>query len=150
MVKNATFIKIMEGKMEQLNKFSGVAHWLPRFSLAATFLYHGLGKFPMAQGMADMMGMPVFMVYMLAMMEVAGALLILWGGAGPDWASRVGGLLLAVVMLGAISMVHLKNGWNSINMGGGNEGKGMEFQVLILAVSLYFLFTGKGGGQAEA
>ena len=28
--------------MDKLNQFSGVAHWLPRLSLAATFLYHGL------------------------------------------------------------------------------------------------------------
>lgn len=134
--------------MQQLNKYSGVAHWLPRLSLAATFLYHGLTKLPMAQGLANMMGMPVFMVYLLAMMEIAGALLILWGGFGPDWATRVGGLLFSVIMLGAIFMVHLKNGWNSINMGGGNEGKGAEFQVLILAISLFFLLTGKGSSSS--
>ena len=53
--------------MTQLSKFSGIAHWLPRLSLAATFLYHGLGKFPMAQGMAEMMGAPVAMIYLLAL-----------------------------------------------------------------------------------
>ena len=136
--------------MQQLNKLSGIAHWLPRLSLAATFLYHGLGKFPMAEGLAQMMGMPVVAVYMLAMMEVGGALLMLWGGFGPDWATRVGGLLLAVIMVGAISMVHFPNGWNSINMGSGNMGKGMEFQVLILAVSLYYVFKGKGANEATA
>ena len=134
--------------MQQLNKLSGMAHWLPRLSLAAIFLYHGSGKFPMAEGMASMMGMPVIMVYLLASMEVAGALLILWGGFGPDWATRIAGLIFSVVMLGAIFMVHLSHGWNSINMGGGNEGKGMEFQVLILAVSLLFAFKGKGVNEA--
>ncbi|MFQ5652705.1 MAG: DoxX family protein, partial [bacterium] len=119
-------------------------------SLAATFLYHGSGKFPMAHGMADMMGMPVIMVYLLALMEVGGAVLILWGGFGPDWSTRIAGLVFSVVMLGAIIMVHLPHGWNSINMGGGNEGKGMEFQVLILAVSLFFALKGKGANQATA
>jgi len=136
--------------MQQLNKFSGIAHWLPRLSVAATFLFHGLTKIPMAEGMAKMMGMPVAMVYMLALMEIAGAVLLLWGGFGPDWATRVGGLLHAVIMIGAIMMVHAANGWNSINMGGGNMGKGMEFQVLILAVSLFYAFKGNGINAANA
>ena len=123
-----------------LDRLSGVAHWLPRFALAAIFLYHGIGKFPMAQGMAEMMGMPVAMIYMLATAEVVGALLILWGGVGPDWTTRIAGLVFAFVMLGAIATVHFQHGWNSINMGGGNEGKGMEFQVLVLAVALFFAF----------
>jgi putative oxidoreductase len=128
--------------MTQLNRLSEIAHWLPRLALAATFLYHGIGKFPMAQGMAAMMGMPVAMVYMLATAEIVGALLILWGGAGRDWATRTSGLIFPSVMVGAIAMVHLQHGWNSINMGGGNEGKGMEFQVVILALSLFFAFKG--------
>ncbi len=136
--------------MQQLDKFSGIAHWLPRLSVAATFLFHGLTKIPMAEGLAKMMGMPVAMVYMLAMMEIAGALLLLWGGIGPDWATRVGGLLHAVIMIGAIMMVHAAHGWNSINMGTGNMGKGMEFQVLILTVSLFYAFKGNGANAANA
>lgn len=135
--------------MDTLNKFSGFGHWLPRLSLAAIFLYHGFPKFGMAQGMADMMGMPVIMIYMLAMMEVAGALLILWGGIGPDWATRVAGLIFTAVMIGAIGMVHFQQGWNSINMGMGNMGKGMEFQVLIVAISLFFAFKGNGANEAS-
>jgi len=52
---------------------------------------------------------------------------------------KVAGLIFSLVMLGAIFMTRWSHGWNSINMGGGNEGKGMEFQVLILAVSLSYL-----------
>ena len=69
--------------MDFLNKFSGIAHWLPRVSLAATFLYHGVTKFAGAEMMAQMMGVPVVAVYLLVLMEVGGALLILWGGFGP-------------------------------------------------------------------
>jgi len=38
-------------------------------------------------------------------------------------------------------MVHAQYGWNSINMGN-NGGRGMEFQVLIIAVSLLYAFKG--------
>lgn len=127
--------------MEQLSKHS---HWLVRLSLAAIFLYHGFVKFSMAGMMAEMMGMPVIMVYMLALMEVIGGILILWGGFGPEWATKVAGGIFAVVMLGAIMMVHWPNGWNF--MTGYGEGTnnmgGMEFQTLIAAIALFFLTRG--------
>ncbi len=134
--------------MDFLNKFSGIAHWLPRVSLAATFLYHGVTKFAGAEMMAQMMGVPVVAGYLLVLMEVGGALLILWGGFGPDWATRVSGLLFSVVMLGALVMVHGKNGWNSINMDPDMPGQGMEFQLLILATALYFAFQGNSANAA--
>lgn len=127
--------------MNQLNKLSGIAHWLPRLALAAIFLYHGFPKIAMAGDMAAAMGMPTFMVLMLGAVEIGGSLLLLWGGFGPDWATRVAGILFTVVMIGAIAMVHAQYGWNSINMGD-NGGRGMEFQVLIIATSLLYVFKG--------
>jgi putative oxidoreductase len=127
--------------MNQLNKLSGIAHWLPRLSLAAIFIYHGFPKIAMAGDVAAMMGMPVFMVLMLGAVEIGGALLLLWGGFGPEWATRIAGIMFTVVMIGAIAMVHAQYGWNSINMGD-NGGRGMEFQVLIIAVSLLYALKG--------
>jgi len=95
----------------------------------------------MAGDVAAMMGMPVFMVLMLGAVEIGGALLLLWGGFGPEWATRIAGLMFTAVMTGAIAMVHAQYGWNSINMGD-NGGRGMEFQVLIIAVSLLYAFKG--------
>lgn len=136
--------------MDFLKKFAGIAHWLPRVSLAAIFLYHGIAKFPMAEGMAQNMGMPVMAVYLLALMEVGGGLLILWGGFGPDWATRISGLILSVVMLGAIFKVHWPV-WNNFARTESHPMGGMEFQVLILAISLYFAFKGNSENQgAEA
>ncbi len=135
--------------MDALNKFGPYAHWLVRFSLAITFLYHGYAKFPMAEGMATMMGMPVFLVYVLALMELAGGLLILWGGMGPDWATRAAGAIFAIIMLGAISMVHAQNGWNFMSGWGEgtNNSGGMEFQTLILVTGLYYLTNGNGSSE---
>lgn len=66
---------------------------------------------------------------------------MLWGGFGQEWATRIAGLIFTVIMIGAIAMVHAQHGWNSLNMGN-SEGKGMEFQVLIIAVSLLYAIKG--------
>lgn len=122
--------------MDFLKGFAGFAHWLPRLALAAIFGYHGLPKLTESGAMAAAMGMPAVAVMVVGLMEIAGAALILWGGAGPDWATRFAGLAFSVVMVGAIAMVHAANGWNSVG------AMGMEFQVLIFATSFYFAAKG--------
>lgn len=130
--------------MTAFNRLAPNAHWLLRFALASVFLYHGLTKFPVLGMLSEMMGMPTIMIGMLAAMETAIGILILVGGFGPDWATRTAGALTAVDMLGAIAMVHWPHGWNSVNMGMGNEGRGMEFQVTLLLIALYFVIVGNG------
>ena len=132
--------------MGRLNKLEIHAHWGPRAALASVFLYHGSTKFPVAQGMADMMGMPVGMVYMLATMEVVGALLVLLGGFGPDWATRLGALTLTPVMLGAIFMMHWGQ-WSFVASESHPMG-GMEFQVTLLLIMLYLLIRGNTVNEA--
>jgi len=128
--------------MNQLRALAPYAHWFLRLALGSVFLYHGLTKFPVLGGMAEMMGMPVFVVGLLAVVETLGGLFAIIGGFGSDTATRFAGLLITPVMLGAIFMVHLQHGWNSVNMGTGNMGKGMEFQFTLLMIALYFLFAG--------
>jgi len=118
------------------------AHWFLRFALASVFLYHGLTKFPALGMLSEMMGMPSLMIGLLAAMETAAGILILVGGFGPEWATRVAGVIITMVMLGAISVVHFQNGWNSVNMGMGNEGRGMEFQVTLIMIAVFFIITG--------
>jgi len=122
--------------MDALKGLAPMAHWLPRASLAASFGYHSWPKLMDSTAMAEMMGMPAAMIMMLGVMEIAGAALILYGGTGAEWATQVAGLVFSAIMLGAIVMVHAANGWSSIN------NAGMEFQVLILATSLYFAIKG--------
>jgi len=128
--------------MKFLNAISPYAHWLLRLALASVFLYHGLGKFPAAAGMAQMMKMPIAAVYLLATVETAGALLVLYGGLGADWATRIGGLLITPVMLGAIFLVHWGQ-WSFQPTESHPQG-GIEFQVTLLSIALYFLLRGNG------
>lgn len=122
--------------MDFLKSFSGVVHWLPRLALFGIFGYHGLPKLTQSAAMAEGMGMPAIVVLLLGVAELGGAVLILWGGFGPEWATQVAGLIFTVVMVGAIGMVHAQHGWNSIG------AMGMEFQVLILATSFYLAVKG--------
>ena len=117
--------------MNFLSPLAPHVHWALRLSLAATFLYHGTGKFPVS----DAMGMPIPMVWAVALAEIAAGAALIAGAFSKEVLTRLGGLIVIVIMIGAISMVHFKNGWNVMN-------SGMEFQVLMLAVGLYFAARG--------
>ena len=116
-----------------LNKYSSYSHYLPRVVLAITFLVHGFPKLTNPSPMVEM-GMPLLMVYLVGLFEVGGAGLLLYG-IKEDWATRIGSILLAVIMIGAIFMVHLQNGWNNMN-------NGFEWQALILAICLLYATKG--------
>ena len=123
-----------------LDSISGFAHWAPRVGLASIFIYHGITKFPVAQSMADMMGLPLPLIYLLATMEVMGALLVLVGGFGPDLSTRLGALMLMPVMLGAVFMVHWGR-WSFVATDTHPMG-GMEFQITTLLILSYLLIRG--------
>ena len=92
--------------MKVINSLSPNAHWLLRLAIASVFVYHGLTKFPVLSPMAEMMKMPVLMLFLVATAETVGGALVFLGGFFKDWMTRIGALLLAPVMLGAIFMVH--------------------------------------------
>lgn len=120
------------------------ADWLVRASLAGTFLYHGLDKFPALEAGAQMMGLPVWVWTLVAVVEILGGLAILAGRAiaGPigDLTTRAAGLSFVVTMIGAIALVHWGQ-WSNIPSESHPAG-GMEFQTLILATGLFFVLRG--------
>jgi len=118
--------------MNFLKSLSPHVHWGLRLSLAATFLYHGATKLPVE---GPMMGMPAALVWMLAFMELAAGVLLIAGAFGKEMLTRLGALIVVVVMIGAIGLVHAKNGFNVMN-------GGMEFQILMLASGLYLAAKG--------
>ena len=88
-----------------------------------------------------MMGMPVAVWGLVALLETLGGILVLLGAFLPDWATRVGGLLIIPVMIGAIAMVHWPQ-WSFVPSESAPMG-GMEFQTSMLLLGVYLLLRGK-------
>lgn len=116
------------------------AHWLLRFALASVFLYHGGTKFPALEQTAESLGLPLFITVLVALAEVGGALLILLGGFLYDWMTRLGALIQVPVMIGAVVMVHWGR-WSFLPSESHPMG-GIEFQVVLLCIQLYFVLKG--------
>ena len=122
------------------------AHWLLRAALAGVCLYHGLQKFFVMgiDGFAATMGLPVASALLVAVAEVLAGAGILAGatvrGRLGDIATRLSGLAIAPVLVGAIAMVHWGR-W-SFTPSESHPMGGMEFQVVVLLIGLYFLVRG--------
>lgn len=120
------------------------AHWLLRLALASVFLFHGVDKIMNPAMGANMVGSE-FLWLLVGLAEVGGAALVLIGGAVPgrvgDAATRLGALALIPVMIGAIVMVHWGR-WSFTPNPPSHPMGGMEFQVTLLLIQLYFLIRG--------
>jgi putative oxidoreductase len=90
------------------------------------------------------MGMPFALWTAVAVIEVLAGIGILAGGAlasrTGDILTRLSGVGVAVIMVGAIALVHWGQ-WSNIPSESHPFG-GMEFQTLLLAVGLFFGLRG--------
>jgi putative oxidoreductase len=119
------------------------AHWLLRAGFASVFLFHGVGKFADLDGFAGMMGLPVFIAILVGLAEVGGGLALIAGGfLRSDMLTRLGALATIPVLIGAIALVHWGQ-WSFVASETHPMG-GMEFQVVLLMIALFFLIAGKG------
>ena len=117
--------------------------WLLRLALASVFIFHGVGKFTGPSGIggfAEMMQLPLFAAFLAGFAEVAGGFGIIIGGFGKAWITRLSGLAIIPVMLGAIFMVHWGR-WSFVPTESHPMG-GMEFQVMILGIAIYYMLKG--------
>ena len=108
------------------NFLSKNIHWLLRLTLAGTFFAHG---YPKLGGNLDM----GVIGYLVGPFECLGALCILLGPFTKDLLTRIGGGMLAIIMVGAIYLHLFK--W-------GDGLADVEWQILLLSVSLIFIFKG--------
>lgn len=120
--------------------------WTLRIALASVFLSHGLPKWMNLPATAQALQLPLFLTVLVALAEVGGALLILFGGLGRnllfDLGTRLGGLAIIPVMLGAIFMVHWGQ-WSFLPSETHPMG-GIEFQTVLLLIALFFVLRGNG------
>ena len=119
--------------------------WFIRIPFAAVFLFHGAGKLMLPAMSADMLGLPVFLILLVGLAEVlAGAGAVVGGLTNIEkrhLVTRLSGLAAAPVLLGAIAMVHWPR-WSFVATETHPMG-GMEFQVVLLGIALYFLAGAK-------
>ncbi|MFA4137014.1 MULTISPECIES: DoxX family protein [unclassified Brevibacillus] len=93
-----------------------------------TFAIHGVAKFQMGlenvAGFFGTMGLPAFIAYLVAFLEVVGGIALILG-----LGTRVFAGALSVVMLGAIFKAKLAVGFM-----GGEGGAGYELDLALLAI----------------
>ena len=119
------------------------AHWLLRIGFASVFLFHGIGKIAAPAQFAEMMGLPLSIALAVALAEVSGGLGLIFGAAlRRDWMTRLAALATIPVLIGAIVMVHWGQ-WSFVATETHPMG-GMEFQVVLLLMALYFVIRGNG------
>ena len=97
-----------------------------------TFFMHGLAKFQggisNTVGFFDSLGIPGFMAYAVAIIELVGGIAIILG-----LGTQIVSIVFALIMVGAIFTAKL-----SLSFLGG-----YELDVVLLAICIYFIFADK-------
>ena len=113
-----------------------------RLALAVMLFPHGVQKITNFSGMVDILGnaygLPAVIAILVILIEFLAPIAILLGIG-----TRIGALLIAVVMLGAIPY-HFSNGF-FMNWFGNQPGEGYQFHIL--AVGAAVALTLLGGGK---
>ncbi len=121
-----------------------------RLGFGVTFIFYGWQKLTGLSGFANMMlGGNVFVASLVTIAELAGGLgmvigfvLLMMGRDGlGDLVTRLAGLAIIPVMLGAIFMVHWPKGFHFMPMDGTPIG-GFSYQFMLLLVAVYFVAKG--------
>ena len=89
------------------------------------------------QGMTKM-GLPAAVVLLVILAEFFGSISLITGFLG-----RIGAFGILCVMLGALFMVHLPNGF-FMNWMGNQKGEGYEYHLLAIGMALAILVKGSG------
>jgi len=119
------------------------ADWFLRVPLAVIIAEQGWMKFPDMALQAEGYGLPVALFFLAAMAEILGGIAILIGGFirnnwMTDLLTRLGGFAIASVVAGVIVMIYF------------GPFAGWQFQGMLLAGGLFFLFRGNGDVKGRA
>jgi putative oxidoreductase len=100
-------------------------------------LFGGYGFWPTV-GFFTGMGVPAPVAVLIILGESFGALFLVLG-----LISRVSAAGISLIMLGAVFLVHLPNGF-FMNWFGAQKGEGFEYHILALGLALIVLLRGGG------
>lgn len=131
----------------------GLAGFILRVTLGLVMFPHGAQKllgwfggfgFDGTMGFfTQKMGLPWIIAFLIIIGESFGSLGLLAG-----FLTRFAAASLAVIMLGAITMVHLPHGF-FMNWGGQQQGEGYEYHLLVIGIAAALLVTGGGRWSAD-
>jgi putative oxidoreductase len=88
------------------------------------------------------LGIPAFFAFLAILAESLGAVALLTG-----FLTRIAAFGLTCNMVVAVFMIHLKNGF-FMNWLGNQKGEGIEYHILVVAITLALMI--KGGGKWSA
>jgi putative oxidoreductase len=129
-----------------------VAFTILRIVLGVVFLAHGSQKmlglfggygFHATMGFFTHMGMPAAVAFLIICTEFFGGLGLIFG-----LLTRIAALGIAGLMIGAIFMVHLPNGF-FMNWASNQKGEGIEYHLLVLAMAAALLLRGAGAFSVD-
>ncbi|MCM3728389.1 DoxX family protein [Neobacillus cucumis] len=113
-----------------------IGAFILRVTLGALFLIHGIVKFQGGieniVGWFDSIGLPGFMAYGVAFLEIIGGIAIIIG-----LATRFFAALFALMMIGATIKVKL-----SVGLLGNGQMAGYELDLAFLAIAIYLAING--------
>jgi putative oxidoreductase len=130
-----------------MNTSGDVTLTVLRVVLGIVFFAHGAQKmlgwfggygFHATMGFFGQMGMPAPVAFLVICTEFFGGLGLILG-----LLTRIPALGIGVEMIGAILLVHIKNGF-FMNWTGAQKGEGFEYHLLTIAVALTLLLRGAG------
>ena len=105
--------------------------------------YGGFGFDGTMGAFTQKMGMPWIIAFLVIIGEFFGSLALMAG-----FLTRFTAASLAVIMLGAVIMVHLPHGF-FMNWFGKQQGEGFEYHLLIVGIAAALLITGGGRWSAD-
>ncbi len=123
-----------------------------RLVLGVVFFAHGAQKmlgwfggfgFHATMGFFGHMGLPAPVAFLVICAEFFGGLGLIFG-----LLTRIAALGIAGDMIGAIFMVHLRNGF-FMNWFGTQKGEGIEYHLLVLAIAATLLLRGAGAFSVD-
>ena len=137
-----TFMKYL---FQTNDKFS---YWVPRVILGCVMFPHGVqklfgwfGGFGFTNTMTyftQTAGLPWIIAFLIIVGQPLGSLGLIVG-----FFTRLSALGLIFIMVGAITTVHIPNGF-FMNWFGKNAGEGFEYHLLVIGMSIPLLISGGG------